>query len=156
MEWFRSWLIGVMSAALILAMIYALVPKGTIRTIAQFTCGLILTLAILQPIVQWDPDSLKVQYEEYATQIDEQIDTYKADRQKELRAIIEEETAAYISDKGLSLGIDCHPVVKTQLRDEVPYPNEVTLDTDWNKDLSDYITQELDISPQNQYWQGSN
>lgn len=156
MEWFRSWLIGVMSAALILAMIYALVPKGTIRTIAQFTCGLILTLVILQPILQLDPDSLKIQYDEYTTQIDEQIDTYKSDRQKELRAIIEEETAAYISDKGLSLGIDCHPVVKTQLRDEVPYPNEVTLDTDWNKDLSDYITQELDISPQNQYWQGSN
>ena len=156
MEWFRSWLIGVMSAALILTMIYALVPKGAIRTIAQFTCGLILTLVILRPILQLDSSSLKVQYDEYATQIDEQIDTYKAERQKELCAIIEEETAAYISDKGLSLGIDCHPIVKTQLRNDVPYPNEVTLDTDWNEDLSDYITQELDISPQNQYWQGSN
>ena len=154
MEWFRSWLLSVMSAALILALIYALVPKGTIRTIAQFTGGLILVLVTLQPLLQLDPGSWKLQYREYETQIDEQIDTYRKDYQEELRTIIEEETAAYISGKGLELGIQCRPVVTTKLRDDIPYPAEVTLDTDWNEALSRYITQELDIPAENQHWQG--
>ena len=154
MDWFRSWLLGVMSAALILALIYALVPKGTIRTIAQFTGGLVLILVILQPLLQLDPGSWKLQYREYETQIDEQIEAYREDHQEELRAIIEKETAAYISDKGLALGIKCHPVVTAKLRDNVPYPTEVTLDTDWNEALSRYITQELDIPAENQHWQG--
>lgn len=154
MEWFRSWLLSVMSAALILALIYALVPKGTIRTIAQFTGGLILVLVTLQPLLQLDPGSWKLQYREYETQIDEQIDTYRKDYQEELRTIIEEETAAYISGKGLELGIQCRPVVTTKLRDEIPYPAEVTLDTEWDEVLSRYITQELDIPAENQHWQG--
>lgn len=154
MEWFRSWLLSVMSAALILALIYALVPKGTIRTIAQFTGGLILVLVTLQPLLQLDPGSWKLQYREYETQIDEQIDTYRQDYQEELRTIIEEETAAYISGKGLELGIQCRPVVTTQLRNDIPYPAEVTLDTEWNEALSRYITQELDIPAENQHWQG--
>lgn len=154
MEWFRSWLLSVMSAALILALIYALVPKGTIRTIAQFTGGLILVLVTLQPLLQLDPGSWKLQYREYETQIDEQIDTYRKDYQEELRTIIEEETAAYISGKGLELGIQCRPVVTTKLRDDIPYPAEVTLDTEWNEALSRYITQELDIPAENQHWQG--
>ena len=154
MEWFRSWLLSVMSAALILAMIYTLVPKGTIRTIAQFTGGLVLILVILQPLLQLDPGSWKLQYREYETQIDEQIDTYRKDYQEELRTIIEEETAAYISGKGLELGIQCRPVVTTKLRDDIPYPAEVTLDTEWDEALSRYITQELDIPAENQHWQG--
>lgn len=154
MEWFRSWLLCVMSAALILALIYALVPKGTTRTIAQFTGGLILVLVTLQPLLQLDPGSWKLQYREYETQIDEQIDTYRKDYQEELRTIIEEETAAYISGKGLELGIQCRPVVTTKLRDDIPYPAEVTLDTEWNEALSRYITQELDIPAENQHWQG--
>ena len=154
MEWFRSWLLSVMSAALILALIYALVPKGTIRTIAQFTGGLILVLVTLQPLLQLDPGSWKLQYREYETQIDEQIDTYRKDYQEELRTIIEEETAAYISGKGLELGIQCRPVVTTKLRDDIPYPAEVTLDTEWDEALSRYITQELDIPAENQHWQG--
>lgn len=154
MEWFCSWLLSVMAAALILALIYALVPKGTIRTIAQFTGGLILILVILQPLLQLDPGSWKLQYREYETQIDEQIDIYRKDYQEELRTIIEEETAAYISGKGLELGIQCRPVVTTKLRDDIPYPAEVTLDTDWDEALSRYITQELDIPAENQHWQG--
>lgn len=154
MEWFRSWLLGVMAAALILAMLYALVPKGAIRTIAQFTGGLVLVLVILQPLLQLDPGGWKLQYREYEAQIDEQIDAYRKDHQEELRTIIEKETAAYISDKGLTLGVECHPVVTTQLREGIPYPAEVTLDTAWNEALSRYIAQELDIPAENQHWQG--
>ena len=155
MEWFRTWLIGVLSAALILALIYVLIPKGSIRSIAQLTGGLILILAILQPLLQLDLSNLQWQYREYEMQIDEQIAVYQEDRREELRTIIETETAAYISDKGSELGLTCHPVVTVTLREDVPYPTEVTLDIPRNEPLSRYIAQELDISAQHQHWQGS-
>lgn len=155
MEWFRTWLLGVMSAALLLALVYTLIPKGAIRTIAQFTGGLILILAVLQPLLQLDPSSWKLEYQEYEAQIDEQIANYQKDHREELRTIIENETAAYISDKGSALGITCHPVVMAQVRNDVPYPYEVTLDTPWNDALSRYISQDLDIPVARQHWQGS-
>ena len=155
MEWFRTWLIGVMSAALLLALVYTLIPKGAIRTIAQFTGGLILILTILQPLIRLDPEKWKIEYQSYETQIDEQIAVYRENHRAELCAIIEQETAAYISDKGSALGITCHPVVVTQLRDDVPYPYEVTLATAWSDALSHYISQDLDIPVARQHWQGS-
>lgn len=155
MEWFRTWLLGVISAALLLTLVYTLTPKGVIRTIAQFTGGLILTLVILQPLLQLDSDGWKLSYQSYEEQIDEQIADYQKDHREELRTIIENETAAYISDKGSALGISCHPVVVTQLHDDVPYPYEVTLDIPWNDALSSYISQDLDIPAARQHWQGN-
>ena len=155
MEWFRTWLIGVMTAALVLSILHALLPKGSIRTIAQFTGGLILVLVILRPLPALDVSGWRMEYQTYTSQIDEQIAVYEKAHQEELRAIIEQESAAYISDKGSSLGIVCHPVVTTQEQNGIPYPAEVTLDIEWNETLSRYITEELDIPAQNQYWQGS-
>lgn len=156
MDWFRTWLLGVISASLILAVLDGLIPKGTVRSIAHFTGGLVLILVILQPFSQIDTDSWKQQYNGYDQQIEEQLAVYEENRLDELGTIIETETAAYISDKGMTMGVTCHPKVTTQLRDNLPYPYEVTLDTAWNTALSNYITQELGIPPDHQYWSGSN
>lgn len=154
MEWFRTWLIGVMTAALVLSILYALLPKGSIRTIAQFTGGLILVLVILRPLLSWNASDWQMTYQAYSSQIDEQIDVYEKERQDELRTIIEQETAAYISDKGSSLGIECHPVVTSQEQNGIPYPAEVTLDIERNEALSRYMAEELDIPAQSRHWAG--
>lgn len=156
MDWFRTWLLGVISASLILAVLDGLIPKGAVRSIAHFTGGLILILVVLRPILQIDPGEWKLPYSDYEAQIEEQLAVYEENRLDELRTIIEAESAAYISDKGMTIGVTCHPKVTTQLRDNLPYPYEVTLDTAWNTALSDYITQELGIPPDHQYWSGSN
>ena len=154
MEWLRTWLIGVMTAALVLSILYALLPKGSIRTIAQFTGGLILVLVILRPLLSWDVSDWQMTYQAYNSQIDEQIAAYEKERQDELRTIIEQETAAYISDKGSSLSIECHPVVTSQEQNGIPYPAEVTLDIERNEALSRYMAEELDIPAQSQHWAG--
>lgn len=156
MEWFRSWLLGIISASLLLAILDALIPKGAVRSITHFTGGLALILVILQPFLQIDTDSWRQQYSDYDLQIEEQLTIYEESRQAELRTIIETQTAAYISDKGLAKGVTCHPKVTTQLRDSLPYPYEVILDTEWNAALSDDIAQELDIPSDRQHWLGSN
>ena len=73
----------------------------------------------------------------------------------ELAAIIERETAAYISDKGAALGVNCHAVVETELRSGVPYPCAVTLDVERNETLAACIAADLGIGKEAQVWQAA-
>ena len=73
----------------------------------------------------------------------------------ELAAIIERETAAYISDKGAALGVTCHAEVETELRSGVPYPCAVTLDVERDEALAACIAADLGISEEKQTWQPS-
>ena len=73
----------------------------------------------------------------------------------ELAAIIERETAAYISDKGAALGVNCHAVGETELRSGVPYPCAVTLDVERNETLAACIAADLGIGKEAQVWQAA-
>ena len=73
----------------------------------------------------------------------------------ELAAIIEQRTAAYISDKGAALGVTCHAEVETELRSGVPYPCAVTLDVERDEALAACIAADLGISEEKQTWQPS-
>ena len=42
MTLFRTWLFGIVAAAMALALLYALVPKGALLTVAKCTGGLIM------------------------------------------------------------------------------------------------------------------
>ncbi|MBO4854616.1 MAG: hypothetical protein J5482_05725 [Oscillospiraceae bacterium] len=151
-ESIRNWIFCVVAAALILTVIYALAGGGKLRSIVAFTGGTVLLLVILRPLTRldigWD-----LSYERYSREIEKQIEMYQEENLKRTETIIAERLAAYISDKGLTLGVVCHPAVETRLRDGVPYPDRVTLDVPWDAALSDYIETELGIAPQCQIWQ---
>lgn len=49
-EILRGWLLGLVAAALILTVLRALVPKGSIRPVARVTAGLVLLLVLLRPL----------------------------------------------------------------------------------------------------------
>ena len=152
MELFRQWLIGIISAALILTIFYAMIPAGKLRSVGKLAGSLILLLVVLRPLVQmdlhWD-----LSYEKYAGQIQDEIDRLQEKNQQEAEMIIAEQTAAYISDKGRQLGVSCAPVVSTRLRDGVPYPDAVRMDIPYRQDLADHIAAELGIPEERQVWQ---
>ena len=57
METLRGWLLGLTAAALAVSLLTAMLPKGeTIRRIAGLAGGLILLLAVVQPLlrVRWE------------------------------------------------------------------------------------------------------
>ena len=151
-EAIRNWVFSVIAVALILTVIYALAGSGKLRSIVAFTGGTVLLLVMMRPLARldigWD-----LSYEQYSREIEKQIETYREENVRRTEKIIVERLAAYISDKGLSLGIDCHPTVETRLTDGVPYPDRVTLDVPWDAALSDYIDKELGIPPESQTWQ---
>ena len=93
-----------------------------------------------------------MQYEEWERTIQQQTETYTAANQQEMETLIQEETAAYISEKAAQLGVVCHPEVTCQVRDGVPFPVEVTLDIPKNTALSQIIRTDLGIDEMHQRW----
>ena len=116
----RTWLFGVMAAAMALSILYALVPKGALLTIAKCTGGLVMLLVVVRPLLALAPGELHLQYEEWERTIQQQTETYTAANQQERETLIQEETAAYISEKAEQLGVVCHPEVTCQVRDPEP------------------------------------
>ena len=165
----RTWLLSIIAAGLVLSILYALLPKGRLRPIVRTAGGVVLMLVILRPLTELDLEGFAVSYDDYAREIRELTEQYRAaddscivsdDYLKGLEVKFGEATklakeAAYISDKGAALGVDCHAVVETELRSGVPYPCAVTLDVERNETLAACIAADLGIGKEAQVWQAA-
>lgn len=151
--WLREWLTGLIAAAMVLSLLYALVPKGTMHAIIRFGGGLILLLAVLRPLLRINVEELRTHYRTYQQEIDQQIHIYQEESQTQMTSIIEEEMAAYISKKADEMGFACEVQVETELRDGIPIPCGVSLNIPYNVSLSRWITEELGISEEKQNWE---
>ncbi len=129
MEWIKSWLFSVVCAAMVAAVAEALSPKGFPKRLARYAGGLLILLTVLGPVKQLDSDviadaiaGLKGRYSGYT-------ETFAAQNAEVTKAIIEEETAAYISDKAAGLGItQCRVEVRCRVTEEgFPAPETVRL-----------------------------
>ena len=65
----RTWLLSIIAAGLVLAILYALVPKGRLRPIVRTTGGVALMLVILRPVLGFDFTDLAASYGDYAQEI---------------------------------------------------------------------------------------
>ena len=148
----KEWLLAVISAAVCLAVLDALIPKGAIRGIAKVSGGLVMFLVMVQPWQQLDPTDWEMKYETYQQQIDDQVGQYRETYREQMEVIIEEETGAYISEKAESMGVMCRAEVETALEDGVPIPASVRLDAARDEVLALWIEQELGIAEAQQYW----
>lgn len=153
----RDWLVGITSAAMIVALADSLAPAGTVRKIGRMVGGLVLLVAVLQPILEVDFSVLA------ASTLQLELDSEQMEMEKEnqelLKTIIGEKTGAYILDKAAELGIACQEVTVTCAvgEEEVPYPAAVvvtaTLREDQQRALSRIIEGDLAIPEEHQTYQ---
>lgn len=148
----RGWLLRIIAAGMLVSVLYALLPRGRMQTVARGIGGVLLLLVLLQPVTELEIDALSPSYEDCRREIEVLTEEYRRTANEELTAIIEEKTGAYIVSKGMALGIRCTVAVETTLRDGVPYPAAVTLDIPKHEALSTWIAQELDIDEAHQRW----
>lgn len=66
-----------------------------------------MMLAVVQPLVGLDYDALAQVLSEYRVTAAGYGDALEQENERLVKAIIEEQTAAYISDKAEELGMDC-------------------------------------------------
>ncbi|HWS43258.1 MAG TPA: stage III sporulation protein AF [Pseudoflavonifractor sp.] len=153
-ELIRSWLVGITCAAMIVALAESLSPAGAARKVGRLTGGLVLLLAILRPVAALDPGDLsgilaqyRVEAAGYGTLLDDE-------NERLMKAIIEEETGAYILDKAASIGIQDCTVTVTVADGERPVPEAVTvmgnLTESQQKALSRQIEADLAIGAERQ------
>lgn len=149
----RSWLLHIIAAGMLTALLYALLPGGRVKAIAQCCGGLVMLLVVIRPLTEMEWGELTVSYQTYEQEIQELTETYRQANSEELASLIADRTGAYIASKGKSLGLQCTAEVETEERDGVPYPCAVTMDIPRDGTLAAWIGQELDIDEAHQYWQ---
>ena len=149
----REWLASVVVTAVLLSLTQSLIPEGNIRRIGSFTGGLILIIMLLQPLMGSDLKELELDFAPYQREIELRGEELEQNRILELSAIIEQKTAAYISDKADALGITVEVQVQTEPGESgVPIPAAACLKGPYSSDLAAYMEQELGISIERQVW----
>ena len=104
MELLRQWLVGVTCAAMIIALADSLTPSGTVRKVGKLVGGLVLLLAVLQPVLTFDYSAMAIAATDYQAAFgayDLELEETNLDLMK---TIIAERTGAYILDKAEAFG----------------------------------------------------
>lgn len=155
--WIRSWLSGLIGAAIFCALASELTPKGSVRRVQSALCGIVMVSALLMPL-------LRIDFADYALNLAQSREeteavTQRADEvSRELnRRSIETELEAYILDKAQTLGAQVQNVsVSVRWSTEgVWYPVSAELNGEYHAGLANLIEGELGISKADQSWRNN-
>lgn len=146
---------GVVAAALAVALAQALTPEGTVKKVGRLVGGLVLLLAVLGPLGRLDPEDLAVTAAAYAA-----TDREEAEQGGEevMKTLIARKAGAYIEDKGAALGCVCTAKVVVEEDDSGwPVPQSVQISGSWTaeqkKALSRAVAEDLAIPAERQDYQ---
>ena len=149
----RVWLTSIVMVTLLLSVAQTLIPEGTIRKIAGFTGGLILLVALLRPALGADLERLHLDLGDYERAIEERQEELASAGNTELKALIESQTAAYISDKANALGLEVTVRVEAEAgADGIPVPAAADIQGARSEELASYMAQKLGIPRERQSW----
>ena len=149
----RVWLTSIVMVTLLLSVAQTLIPEGTIRKIAGFTGGLILLVALLRPVLGADLERLHLDLGDYERAIEERQEELASAGNAELKALIESQTAAYISDKANALGLEVTVRVEAEAgADGIPVPAAADIQGARSEELASYMEQALGIPRERQSW----
>lgn len=155
MELIRQWIMGITGAAMILALADCLSPSGSAKKIGRLAGGLLMMLAVVQPLIGLDYDAMAQALSEYHVISAGYGTELNQENERLIKAIIESETAAYISDKAEELGMECTVTVSYHYgQDGTAWPEAVTVQGDFSEQqrqaLAGAIEAELAIPKENQ------
>ena len=159
MEVLRTWILGLVAAALISGIALSITPKGGARRAVSLACGFLTIAVMIGPLRDFDFES----YASFMVEFNSDTEAYGLSLENEndrlVRALIEEKSAAYILDKAAELGITgLQAEVGTKLGEgEYPYPWEATLSGEVSEEqkdaLSNAIEAQLGIPAERLHWE---
>lgn len=145
----RTWILTLTASALVIAAAQALMPEGSVKRVGQLIGGLILALALVQPLARLDYDTLLAQAVLLPAE-GIRPETLQEQATAPWQTGIEETLNAYIAEKGRALGLSLQVQVACETgEDGVPVPRHVTV-TGTISDaqqaaLSDLLSRELGL-----------
>lgn len=149
----REWLISVVCAAMLVSVAENAAPPGNLRKIVSLIGGLILLVVLVRPLTALDLRDWIPEYSGYVREVEQRQDELEKDQTRQLQILIEQRTAAYISDKAEALGLTCRVEVECRTDgDSLPRPFGVTVFGTASQELRNWIRQELDIPEERQVY----
>ena len=156
-ELIRQWLMGITGAAMLVALADSLTPQGSVRKMGRLIGGLVLLIAVLNPLLRLDEGALTRALTEYELDVEAYSAQLEEQNRDMMKGIIEAQTAAYIQDKAAELGMDCQVAVETQDDGDWPLPVAVTvwgpLSPEQQAQLTREIERDFAISARQQYYE---
>lgn len=155
----RNWLISMTSASIVLAVADKLMPEGAVKKIGKITGGLLMLIAVLQPLKEFSWETMASALAEYRLETQVSEDVLKIDNQALMKIIIEDETSAYLQNKAELLNIICsaETICKTDDHGNI-YPFSVVIHGHLTQDekniLNGLIEKELAIPEGNIRYEG--
>ncbi len=155
-EFIRSWLMGLICASMILAVLRALMP-GKDSRILRLAGGLVLLAVAITPVAAVDMSDLTQLAGIYEQAAEDYTEELLAQNQILYETIIEEQIAAYILDKAAELEMDCRVTITVAWEESgIPKPHSAVLRGTWSEKqkaaLASYIEDELGIPIAMQYY----
>lgn len=149
----KQWLLGVVLTAFAAALARQLAPEGKEGGAVRLVGGLLLVLALLQPLARQDWSDLAVETGGFRLQTEEQARRYREKQTEELSAVIAEKTETYIWDKAYRLGLDVAVTVDVAAGESgIPLPESVTIAGPYSPALAAAIEEGVGIPVERQYW----
>lgn len=145
-EVLRGWILGIVGAAVVTAVVLVVSPDTRAKKVVAVVCGFMMIIALLRPVEGFDYGGFKLNFARLQQQAQDFTEPLNAVNENLTSAIIEERYAAYISDKGATLGIsDLAVTVEAELYvDGFWYPNRVFVTTEADKSLRDKLAYEIE------------
>lgn len=148
MAFFRQWLLGFLSCALLVSLLRPLCPDGALRQVARFTGGLLLLCALLRPLAKFELPDAAWSAEGYIEAVERLERELGGNAENALADGIARELEAYIEDKADALGLRVQATVTMGCG----VPERVTLEGAYSEALSDMIAAELGVAKEKQVW----
>lgn len=154
MEQLRSWLLGLIGAAVFCAVTAELVPRGGVKRVHSMMCSVVMSAALLLPLLRLDAGDFTLELARSREEIAAVTRTAEEISQRLNRRSIEGELEAYILDKAQTLGVPMRSVqVEARWSTKgVWYPVAVTVDGEYHEPLARLIESELGIAAPAQNW----
>lgn len=156
MESVRAYLISVVSAAIVSALIIQIVGnKGTYSAIIKLLTGLFLSITVMSPFLKINVNDLDSYFESVQTDASNAVYDGTMAAKNKLIEIIKDNTEAYILDKAESMGLSINVSVSIT---EAPAPEpksviiEGTASPTARLRLQEMIEEDLAIPKEYQLW----
>ena len=157
-ELIRTWIMGLVAASFLSAIALTLCPKGRIRSIVGLTAGLVTVVALVAPILDFDPEAHDLNLERFAFQLDTRIEEIEREQERLRTLIISDRSRTYIWDKAQSIGAyELDIQVETRRSpDGAVYPYGVRLigsiTSEQQEILERYLSDTFGITAERQQW----
>jgi len=154
LDFLRSWILSLSGAALFCAVMTEICPKGAVKKVLKALCGMVMSLALISPLLELDMGSYSLNLSRYRLQGEEIVEGGKNLAESYSRTIIEEQCRAYILDKAAAagVGIERAEVTLRWSSEGFWYPESCEIWGEYSESLASTISAELGIGRENQKW----